>query len=125
VDVSNPESPKVLANKRAYGMVSIYSVVAASNRGTVLVPILQNDQAALNEYKLDGQKIALNTTIDNICGVQTFGALGLTYDASTGNALMAMPRAKVLAVANLETKSSFTIPWPGSQAGPAEIALIP
>lgn len=125
VDVSNPESPKVLADERAYGMISTYSVVAASNRGTVLVPVVQNDLAALREYRLIGQTVSLNASIDNICSTQTFGALGIAYDAYTGNALMAMPRAKVLAVANLETKASFTIAWPGSKAGPAEIALVP
>lgn len=124
VDAGNPSSPRTLEDKRFANMPSCYPAVAAHNRGTVLVPITENDRAALREYRLEGNKVSLDDTID-VCNAETFGAMGLAYDAATNQAIMALPRAKLLAVTNLKTKTSFTIPWPGSSAGPADIALIP
>lgn len=126
LNVNSASSPAVLADERYSDMPACYPAVAASNRGTVLVPTTQDGRAALREYRLYNQNQSVYIYADiSVCSAQTFGAMGLVYDAFTGRAIMAMPRAKVLAITDLETHESFTIAWPGSKAGPAEIALIP
>lgn len=54
VDVSAPMAPKVLQDVRPDDAIG-YPVVAAKNRGSVLVPVSQGGRLLLREYKLAGQ----------------------------------------------------------------------
>lgn len=124
LDVNNPSSPRVLEDKRFADMPACYPAVAASNRGTVLVPVNQNDSLSLREISLSGGSVSLKAEI-SVCHAETLGALGMTYDAVTNRAIMAIPRDRLLAVTDLDTQQSFTIQWPAGKAGPADIDLIP
>lgn len=124
IDVSNPSSPRLLDSARSSEVASAYAIVSASNRGTVLTPINQNDQLSLREYSLNGSSVSLEQTIP-VCPSEVLGALGMMYDAATERAIMTVPRHRIVAVTDLNTKESFTVTWPGSDVGPADITLIP
>jgi hypothetical protein len=97
-----------------------YEAIAAPTRGTVLVPVASAGKLQVREYGLATSDVALKNTYD-VAATNLFGAFGAVVDAQ-GRMVLTMPGDRQLAVLDLGTGASFTVPW-FPEAGPLGIAL--
>ncbi len=97
-----------------------FPAIAAPARGSVLVPLASAGRLAVREYTLGTGDVVLKKTYD-VTSTAIFGAFGAVIDAQS-RMVLTMPGDRKVAVLDLESGSSFTVPW-FSAAGPMGIAL--
>jgi DNA-binding beta-propeller fold protein YncE len=124
VDVTNPSAPVVTENVRSTDAPGAYPCAPVPKRQSVVVPTSKNKMLAVDEYKLGPMGEAMLVQTLPIAMISTLGAYGIVVDPA-GRLLMASPGERFIAVADLEAKKAFTVPWPGELPGPADIAIIP
>jgi DNA-binding beta-propeller fold protein YncE len=122
LDLSDPASPNATDNQRVVGDTrQAYPVTAVKRRNSVVYPVSDSGKLSLIEMKLDAGKATM---------VQTVSA----GDAQFSYGLTATPDGKILAcaggehfvaVVDLDTGKSFTVPWGTTEMGPMDIEMIP
>ena len=119
IDASDPRAPVLLKNKAFTDSTYInFQGVPAKSRASVLVPVANGGKLAVREYALGAGDAELRDTFD-IGPTAGFGAFGLVVD-DAGHVVLTMPSDKMLAVLDLNSRNTFTVPWT-SQPGPMGI----
>lgn len=121
IDVSDGSAPRVLEDVRQPVIAAAYPAMAAPDRGTVLVPVAQDDTFTVHEFALEGQS-ATEVQSFPVGGGGYLSALGLAYDGDA-NVVLALPGQRALITANLDTHESHTIAWGQDLAGPADVVI--
>lgn len=120
VDVTEPSAPSVMQDVRWDETVRGYAITAHYERNSMIVPVTDAGRLKLREYTLEGDDIALVGTTD-VTNAMLMGARAVTVDGQ-GRVLCAIPRERVLSVSDLDSGSSFVVPW-AERAGPADVAV--
>jgi DNA-binding beta-propeller fold protein YncE len=121
IDASDPRAPVKLAETQWTDATYInYQAIAAPARGTILVPVASGGMLRVREYAMGTGDVVLQQTYD-VVATKLFGAFGAVVDQA-GRMLLTMPGDRQLAVLNLGTGASFTVPW-FTEAGPMGVAL--
>lgn len=121
IDVTDPRAPVVLKDVRAPVLDVAYPALAATARGTVLVPITKGGKLLLQEYMLQGKDVTVTQTLE-VADAQLLSAVGLAYDGAD-TVLMALTAQRALSVTNLSTGKSHVIPWEQGRAGPSDVII--
>jgi hypothetical protein len=122
VDTAQPAAPVVTQDVRFEPTEAVvqYPAVAAPGRGTVMVPVVAGGRHVLREYALDGDGASLEREID-ITEATVFSAYGLAVHEQR-QVICTMPLERLLSVTDLDTESSFTVPWL-PEAGPMTVVI--
>jgi DNA-binding beta-propeller fold protein YncE len=121
VDATNPMAPVKLVQTMWTDMTYVdYQAIPAPGRGTVLVPVAVGGRLAVREYALGTADVVLQKTYD-VAATRLFGAFGAVLDGQ-GRLALTMPGDREVAVLDLGTGASFTVPW-FTEPGPLGVAL--
>jgi YVTN family beta-propeller protein len=121
IDVSNPAAPRVLQDERLAESPIAYPAVQAKARNSVLVPATVDGRLVLREYKLEGERASLSSTLD-IAEASLLAGLGVSFDEDH-TVLIAWPATRALVAVDLAAKTSRVIPWLEGVAGPADVVI--
>lgn len=121
LDVSNPRTPRVLEDVRKQALDVAYPALPAPDRGTVLLPITRGGKLLVEEYKLSGEKAVVSHSVE-VANANLLAVLGFAYDGK-GSVVMALTSQRAVAVTNLTTGATITVPWEQMRAGPSDIVI--
>lgn len=122
VDVSDPLKPVSSDNVRSNNHPTVYPITAVAARNSVVFPATENKQLSVIEMKLDGAVARENKR------VAVGPAESLAYGVAAtpdGRVLVATSGEHVISVVDLESGTSYGVPWEVSKSGPTEVKLIP
>jgi DNA-binding beta-propeller fold protein YncE len=119
IDATQPSSPKMLIETKWTDATYVsYEAIAYPAHGTVLVPLAVGGMLIVREYALGATDLTLQKTYQ-VAPTALFGAFGAVVDAQ-GHMVLTMPGDRKLAVLDLASGASYTMPW-YSQPGPLGI----
>ena len=122
IDASQPSSPRLIVETKWTDATYIsYDAIPYPTNGTVLFPLAVNGAVEVREYALGASDVTLKKTYPVAPVTRLFGAFGSVVDAQ-GHMVLTLPGERELAVLDLPSGASFTVPW-YAQASPLGIAL--
>lgn len=121
IDASEPSAPVLVKRTEWDDAVYVnFQAIPFPARRTVLLPVSVGGNVSVREYALGSGDVVLKDTFD-LGPTGGMGAFGVAV-AGSSHVVLTIPADKMLAVIDLNTRSTFKVPW-ATQPGPLGIDL--